>query len=373
MPRENVLTTLAARIARVPFLLAGKRPFSPPRKILILRPCCLSQVMMATPLLAALSRAYPDAQIDWAVGTWARPAIASNPRLAELVEMGVGDIYEWGGRDIRHFVHRLRQEAYDTCFIPSRSGWLSLIAWWANIPQRVGLDVNGRGFAHTVAVPLPQEERHEAAVYLELARAVGVDTDGVGMEFYPPDTARTAVTRRLIDELDWMGDKPLIIMHPGGGENPLQADPRKQWPVERFALLGNYLVREYNAQLILVGGERDRPLAQAVAGMMHTPVTNWAGRINLGELGAVCEVADLYIGNDTGPTHIAAAVGCPTLAIFGPSDPAISGPYATKGRVAALWRDPGDAPFSWENGVTVKEARIAVADLLAHKRKSANL
>jgi heptosyltransferase II len=362
---------MAARLLRPAFRLRRSDPFAPPQKLLILKPCCLSQVMLATPLLAALSEAYPTVRIDWAVGEWTRPAVVGNPRLTELIDIGLDKWRDASWRDIRQVVERLRQEEYDTCFIPSRSSLLSLVAWWAGIPQRIGLHVDGRGFAHTVAVrPLPAA-RHEAAAYLSLAEAVGVDVAGARrMEFYPPDTARTAVTQRLVEELDWLGDRPLVVMHPGGGENPMRTDMRKRWPVERFARLGNHLARRHQAMVVVVGAEGERPLAVDVNGMMSTPTANLAGQLSLSELGALCEVADLYIGNDSGPTHIAAASGCPTLAIFGPSDPAVSAPYAPDGRVICLWRERviGET-FTWEKGVTVEEA-AETADRLLQRQQA---
>ena len=174
MLRENALTATAARLAGIPFRLLARRPLQPPHKLLILRPCCLSQVMLATPLLAALSEAYPRAQIDWAVSEWSRPGVASNPRISELIDTGRVGLPDATWADVRALVARLRQERYDTCIIPSRSSLLSWVAWRANIPQRVGLNQAGRGFAHTVAVKVPAGVQHESLVYLSLAQAFGI-------------------------------------------------------------------------------------------------------------------------------------------------------------------------------------------------------
>lgn len=395
MPQENILTSVAAWAAR-PFFRrqswpkrVWKRPsaadprfwrfdatpvsgFTPPRKALILKTGPVSQVMLTTPLLAVLGDAYPQARFDWAVSEWARPAVAGNPRLTELFPLGNrGGVTAMTRRETAELIARLRRQAYDTCFIPSRSLWLSVVAWRAGIPQRVGLDVWGRGSAHTIAVRPRPDAIHEAEAILALARAIGVDEaliEAAGrMEFYPPDLDRTTMTARLVEELDWLGDAPLVVMHPGGGVSPWRAQPEKRWPAERFALLGNHLVRAHGAKVVLVGVEGERPLAEAVAGMTAAPLVNLAGRIGLGELGALSEVADLYVGNDTGPTQIAAAAGCPTLAIFGPSDPAVSAPFAPKGRVQILHHEPapGPRPFSWEEGVTVREAIAAAEGLLA--------
>jgi lipopolysaccharide heptosyltransferase II len=373
MPRENLLTLAATRMARIPFALFADKSFKPPEKVLILQTCCLSQVMLATPLLAVLHEAFPKARFDWAVSEWARPAIVSNPRLTELISTGDGNLQKWSWRQIGGLVKRLRAEQYDTCFIASRSGLLCYIAWQARIPQRIGLNFQSRGFAHTIAVRPPREEKHAAAIYLSLAEAVGVEEkmiSGSGFEFYPPDRDRLAMTQRLVEEMDWLGDVPLVIMHPGGGTNPIMSESLKQWPVERFALLANHLVRNHGARIVLVGADEEREPAQAIAGLMATNLTNLCGEVSLGEVGALCEVADLYIGNDAGPTHVAAAAGCSTLAIYGPSDPAYSKPYSSKADIIALWRDLSEVekerPFSWDIGVTVEQA-IDAADRLLER------
>jgi lipopolysaccharide heptosyltransferase II len=364
--RDSFWTVLGARIASVPFRLFSRRAFVPPQKALILKPCCISQVMLATPLLAALSETYPQAQFDWAVSSWARAAVATNPRLSELVDTGQVGLPGQSRADVRDLIERLRVQGYDTCFIPSRSTLLSYIAWQAGIRQRVGLNENGRGFAHTVAVSSKNGQTHEAVRYLSLAAALGIEYPGQ-MEFYPTDRDRSMVTALLVDEIDWLGDRPLVLLHPGGAENPVRPDERKRWPVERFALLANHLARKVGVQLLLVGTEDERALVESVAGMSSADTPNLAGRLTLGQLGALAEMADLYIGNDAGSTHVAAAVGCPTLAIFGPSDPAVSGPYGTKGRVLALRPERVERPFSWEQGLMAEEVIGGAEGLLGVK------
>lgn len=348
----------------------ARNPFTPPQKALILKPCCLSQVLLTTPLLAILSQSYPQAQFDWAVSGWARPAVASNPRITKLVGSGQVGLPGGSWREIWQLAGRLRQEQYDTCFIPSRYRRLALLAWLAGIPQRVGLGGQGRGLFHTFSVPIPPENRHAAHLYLLLARHIGLDGEAE-TEFYPPDADRTKITQFLVDEVDWLGDVPLVIMHPGGGVNPVQPDMAKRWPVERLALLGNHLIKQYGARILLVGDSGDAPLAEAAAGLMVKPAANLAGRLSLTELGALGEVADLYVGNDCGPTHVAVAVGCPTLAIFGPSSAAFSGPYTKSGRIETLQSEPQEGPFSWEKGVSVEEAIAAAGRLLRKAEKPA--
>ncbi|MCL4869493.1 MAG: glycosyltransferase family 9 protein [Anaerolineae bacterium] len=360
--RETNLTTAAARLAGLPFSLVQQTTLQAPRRALILKPCCLTQVLLATPLLTSLHEAYPEARFDWAVHEWARPAIAAHPALSKIIPTDSIGLPTIAWADVTRLVARLRQERYDTCFIPSRSALLSLIAWLAGIPQRVGLYVQGRGFAHTMRVR--PRAQHEVDRYLALAMAAGLPTQPTP-SFYPTDRDRTTITRRLVDEIDWLGDVPLVLLHPGGGSNPRQGMPEKRWPVERFALLGNHLVRQHKARILLVGAAADAALAHTIDGMMSAKVVNLAGQLTLGELGALGEVADLYVGNDTGPTHVAAAVGCPTLALFGPSDPAVSGP---RGRQVTVLAPPQlVAPFSWEGMLSVREVAAAADQLLSSR------
>ncbi|HMT21226.1 MAG TPA: hypothetical protein PKE20_08290, partial [Promineifilum sp.] len=222
------LPAALSRVARLPFRRAARQPFDPPRRALILQPCGVGRVMQPTPLLAALSAAFPNARIDWAIGDWALQAISSNPRITRTIRSGSGDLAHNSRDEMRVFLEAIRKEGYDTCFIPSRSGLPAQVARQAGISQRVGLEVEGRGAAHTIAVPPPAGERQIARLYLALAAAVGVD-DAIlrtaEMEFVPTDIDRATVTRWLVEEFDWLGDTPLVVLHPGGGENPERRDP----------------------------------------------------------------------------------------------------------------------------------------------------
>ncbi|MCA9866167.1 MAG: glycosyltransferase family 9 protein [Anaerolineae bacterium] len=366
-PGGNPLTTALYHAARLPFRFKARQTVAPPRKALILQPCCLGRVMQTTPLLAALSDAFPDARFDWAISEWALQAVSSNPRITRTIHSGAGDVSTNSREEMQAFFETVRAEGYDTCFIPSRSSELARVAWQTGIPQRIGLNEAGRGFAHTVAVSPPAGERQVARLYLALAAAAGVDESilaAAEMEFHPTDSDRTAVTRWLVEELDWLGDQPLLVLHPGGGENPSEANLNKRWPAQRFARLTNHLTRSHNVKVVIVGTTKERRLAEEVAGMMSFPVSNRAGHLGLGELGALCELAGLYVGNDVGSTYVAAATGCPTLSIYGPTDPRVYAPYMVNGRVRTLWR-PYEGAFDWDAGVSVEEASAAAEELLA--------
>lgn len=365
MKYDNIVTLAAANLARIPFWLARRQPFQRPKRALILKPCCLSQVMLTTPLLTAVCEVFPDTRFDWAISKWARPAVSGNPRITKLIDTGSVTFQDGKREDIGLLIEKIRLGDYDTCFVPSRSILLCYIAWRAAIPQRIGLNKGGRGFAYTIPVSLPGQEVNEGETYLRLANSIGISAD-VGSEFYPSDRARTDITRLLVDELDWQGDQPLVIIHPGGGDNPVAADTDTRWPAERYASLANRLVHNLSARVILIGSKEDTPLIKSITGLMSADASDLSGRLDLDHVGALAEVADLYIGNDAGPTHVSAAAGCQTMAIFGPTNPAVSAPYLTKGKVVVLKPEAASVPFSWEHGPSVNDVTQVAQELLTN-------
>jgi ADP-heptose:LPS heptosyltransferase len=140
---------------------------------------------MATATLAALRRAFPAAHIAWAVHAWARPIVAHNPHLNETLD-APHPLRGGGLRGGWALARRIRAGRFDTCVTLDRSPLLALAPWLAGVPVRAGLDSAGRGLAHTLRVRVsPQAVRHEAELYLDCVRALGVDTQGVYAEFYP--------------------------------------------------------------------------------------------------------------------------------------------------------------------------------------------
>ncbi len=308
-------------------------PWRPPKRVVIFKPCCVGDVLLATPALAAFHRTYPEAQFFWAVAPHARPLVARNPRLAGLVNTGPivgGGRYTWG--DLLKLAKRLRALRCDTAIYLERSLALSLVLLLAGIPQRLGLDSQGRGLFLTHRVPVPIEPRHEAELYLDTARRVGVPVEGVRLEYTSSAEARQRV-RQLVS-----GDRPVAVIHPAGGENPGGLLLSKRWPASRFAELARRLDRA-GAHVMVVGGPADRCVGEQVAG---TWGNNLAGRLSWDETAALLEQAALFVGNDTGAMHLAVACGTPTVAIFGPTDPRRYGPYGP--RAVALWRQVGCNP-----------------------------
>jgi ADP-heptose:LPS heptosyltransferase len=361
--RDALVSLVTRSLAR---LFLKKRPpeHSAFDSILILKPCCLGDVLMATPVIAALRRAYPLAQIDFATGSWSRPVVVAHPELRGVVNTGRVGQGAYGWLDVWNLARQLRAAHYDLCLTLDRSPRVGLVAWLARIPYRAGLDSGGRGFAHNIRVPVPPI-RYEPELYLDVPRAVFPQTPRSKFEFVPEQFFPTENDKAFIVSLLDKGcpstpsarggtaDSSLIwiALHPGGGANPGTVLSSKRWPPDRFAAIADSLVEQYGAKVFLVGGPSDAAVTNAVrTAMRHggdNALVDLTGQLTFGQLGALYQRCVLMIGNDSGVMHLANACGTPVVALYGPSDPRVYGPYDA--RSLALWHQVGCNPC-FQNG-----------------------
>ena len=323
----------------VPVERSRARTSAPPRRVLVLKPCCIGDVLMATPVLASLRAAWPEARIEWAVDRHSAPVLEGNPHLDGCLDATGCVRGDLSAAALWRLVRRVRAARFDAVFVPDRSPVLAWAARASGAPLRVGLASGWRGLAHSVRVAAPPSApRHEMEVYLDLVRAIGLSPAPCRPVFAPTADHRAAAERVSVAAPN---DGPWAALHPGGGVNPGMRLVEKRWPAERFASIAGRLVAAGAGAVFLLGGPDDRPLTEVVArgvdsaGGDSSRLLDVAGRLRLPEVGALVERCALFVGNDTGVTHLAAAVGTPVVAVFGPTDPARYGPMPDAGVAVA--------------------------------------
>lgn len=318
---------------RVWALVARRAPPTDPRgvpftKILVIRLDHIGDVVMATPLFRALRGRYPSAHITALVGSWSRDIVAQNPHIDQIL---VFDAPWWsniraGRRSglVRFltaycaFRRRLRAEHFDLVLEPRGDfRHILLFAFASGAPHRIGYGRTGGAYLLTREVPFCPE-RANVVKNLALLEPLGITEPSATTEIFcaPADVA--AVERRLVDH-GVPADKPLVVVHPGA------RTAVKKWPAEKFAAVCDHLARQRGFAVAVVGGPEERELAQAVASALKTPAPVLAGELSLLELVALCQRARLFLCNDSGPMHLAAAAGVPILAVFGATNPAVYG------------------------------------------------
>lgn len=328
---KDASITFLCRLLSLAFatFLSRKAPDHPPSSVLILKPCCIGDVLMATAAIAELKKAFPHAKLAVAVGTWSREVLEGNPRIDELIDCGtLGSGLRTRPRDYLAFIARIRGRRFDTCIVLDRSPLLSTIPLLAGIHRRIGLDSHGRGFSLTDKIPCPPD-RNEAELYLDAVRALGISPREPRLEFFPSQEDIAWARERLGER-----NRPTLAIHPGGGVNPGMKLPSKRWLPQGFAAVADKFLEE-GGRVILVGAPSEEDLAKEVKSYLRSHLAaegsnlmDLTGITSLGQLGAVLRECDLFIGNDSGPTHLAAAVGTPVVALFGPSNPVLYAPFA---------------------------------------------
>jgi ADP-heptose:LPS heptosyltransferase len=339
----------------------------PQHRIVFIQPCCIGDVVLATAALKALRRAYPEAQITWAVGSWSRPAIETHDLIDSLIDTGDKALPVYSIKDFLRFVRQLRAGHYDLAISLVRSPLMSLAVWLSGIPHRAGIDSAGRGFGYNIRAPVrPDIPRHEAEIYLDVVRALGIDTTDcyVNVPVLPEHLAR------MQQRLDYANvRRSFFIINPAGGNNPGMMMDMKRWPPEHFAALADRLRDELNFEIVIVAGPKDQGVVDAVISRITSSPLSFVGILSFGEIAALAKLSQLYIGNDTGLTHFAAAAGAKTVMILGPSDPKRYAPFTPN--AIALWKPSqvksggvaSGSPQDWNwqrDGIRVDEVYEAI-------------
>ena len=301
------------------------------QRILVREVNWVGDAVLTLPALEALDGRFPQAEITLLARPWVGGLFANHPAVDRIIEYRSEDAHR-GVRGRWRLTRELKEGRFDLAVLFPNSLDAALTPWLAGIPRRVGYPTDGRGWllTHPVSNRSAAAGRHQVERYLAIVRALG--GDGTLSPRLPvADEAR----RRSDDLLREQGIAPagpLVAMSPGSVYGSA-----KRWPAERFAAVADGLAESRGATILLIGSEGERPILDQAAAHMRRPAVNLGGRTDLLALVGVLERARLLVSNDTGAMHVAAAVGTPVLAVFGPTDAVATGPL---GRCARVVRVP---------------------------------
>jgi heptosyltransferase-2 len=268
----------------------------------------LGDAVITTAMLAPLRARFPHARIDVLASPEAKSIFSAAPEVT-AVHVFAGSRFARGARrwlwPLRLLVWawRLRGEDYDLGIDVRGDLPHALLLWLARIPERVGWSAGGGGGLLTRSA-----EYVAARPELESRRAL-LALLGVGNPQLAPRVVVPAKVHRQVAALLPQNPAPVVIVHVGAGTAV------KRWPVENFTDLLR-LLEAAGVQPILVGTNADRALAEKARAASDGIALNWCGALSVLELAALCRQAQLFIGADSGPAHLAAAVGAPTLVLF---------------------------------------------------------
>lgn len=304
------------------------------KRILIFNVNWLGDVLFSTAVIRNIRRNYPDGFIACIIPSRCYPALKDNPHLDEVIIFDEEDRHK-GFLAQMGFIRSLKAKRFDTVFLLHRSFSRALICRLAGIAQRVGYRTKKRGFLLTKKIPAPKKDAlHRIDYYLNIIEKAGLKVEDRYLEFFINDEDSDFVDGFLHKQGVEPGEL-LIAINPGGNWLP------KRWPKEYWAESADRLICEFKARVIITGSRQDLYLAQRIKESMKEEPLMASGVFNVKQLAALCKRVDLFISADTGPLHIANAVGAKKIiALFGPTSPEITGPYPLK-NVAVLQKGAG--------------------------------
>jgi ADP-heptose:LPS heptosyltransferase len=328
--KKLVATAVADSIGRVLFGLprllrkSGRIPPEDVRDILVIRTAYIGDVVMTLPILKPLRELYPRARIAFLTASGAVDVLKENPFVDEVIAYDPPWFYPSSTSSWREFINRMRRRTFDLV-IETRADIreILLLAWPLRASYRVSYDVGGGGYLLTHCVPYPGL-RHKVEYHLDLVRYLGYRGRDLEWGIYLSPEERQGV--REIMERKGTGE-PFIAVHPGGRL------PLKRWPARHFAAVCGKLTEKYGMPVVVFGSENERPIVEEMISSMKRRPVVLAGEVSLREMAGILSHASVFLCNDSGPMHIAAAMKTPTVAVFGPSKSAETGPFGGEHRV----------------------------------------
>jgi heptosyltransferase-2 len=338
-----------------------------PKKIMVRATNWIGDAVMSLPAIEALHARFPNSEIVLVSKPWVSEIYLNHPAVSRQIVYDAESEHR-GARGFWKLVWKLRSERFDAAILLQNALQAAWMAWCARIPLRIGYARDGRSslLSEAVEVPPPAAYGHQAYYYLQLLFRSGI--------IERPKTLQEVRLHLAESEQRW-AVKQLQNVGLGGRRFLAGACPgasfggAKRWLPDRYANLADRLIDALGADVLIFGSPAERPLAEAVArAMAHTPVIV-AGETTLREFMALLAKCRLVITNDSGPMHLAAALGLPLVAVFGSTDERATGPVALRARIikhpvecspCGLRECPID--FRCMNGISVDDVYMAALE-----------
>jgi heptosyltransferase-1 len=291
--------------------------------VLVVKLSSIGDVVQSLPVLAALRRRFPQAYLAWAVKPAAADVLVESPHLSETLILGGEGREGPGVRSLPpltapiQLARALRQHKFDLALDMQGLLKSALVAYLSGARERIGFHNRQEGafLLNNRSIVPDRRDVHAVQAYLGFAEVVGAPAEPLDFTI-----ATSEADRRVVDGL-LREDENVVALIPGARWLS------KRWPAARFAAVADALGAELGCTSVVIGGAGDRPLAAEIKALARSAVSDFTGQTTLKQLAELFRRCRAVISNETGPMYISAAVGAPTVAIFGPTDPRRLGPY----------------------------------------------
>lgn len=351
------------------------------KNILIRAPNWIGDAVLCLPAIEALKAVYPQAEITALARPWVSPVFLNNPSFKRIIEYDKGGMHRGISGRLK-LILDIKRRGFDMAVLFQNAFEAALIAFLARIPVRTGYarDLRRLLLTHPIRVDRDIKNAHHVFYYLKIAASLSKSRQPSDVSRQPKIYLTEEEKSRADDFLtkNGMGDGVVVGMAPGASYGPA-----KRWMADRFREVAQRLTEAYGARLVLLGGNGDREICSEV---LNSPCTkdfgvgiNLAGEIDLRTSIALLSRCSLFITNDSGPMHLAASLGVPTVAVFGSTDPKLTGPLGDRVRVVkkdiacspCLERECKYGHYECMKMISVDDVYSAAAHLLEENKQGA--
>jgi len=300
-------------------------------KILILKPSSLGDVVQALPVLRLIKRHWPHSEIHWWLAAELEPLLQDDPDLAAVIPFHRQRWkFPWHWPEVLASIRHIRAEKFDWVIDLQGLARSGVLAWLANGARTIGLPGAREGAVgcYDSVAPAMPDKTHAVSTYLGVLPLLGIPIQDRFQFAWLPGRAEVAAAVRQ----KWpVGERRWFVINPGARWW------NKCWPVEHFReLVSRLAARHAEVHFVILGGRSDLELGRVIAQGAPARCLDLTGQTTLPEMVEWIRLGELMISNDTGPMHVAAALGKPVVAMFGPTDPLQTGPYRQIGDVLRL-------------------------------------
>ncbi|MBC8199086.1 MAG: lipopolysaccharide heptosyltransferase II [Desulfobacterales bacterium] len=301
------------------------------KRLLIRSTNWIGDAVMTTPAVRAIRKNFPDAKISLLTKPWVAPVFSDSPYVDNLLIYDEAEKHKGLSGKLR-LARELKQYGFDAAILLQNAFEAALITFFAGIPCRIGYNTDVRGFllTHSVFCTPQIKKMHQTGYYLGILQGIGLKADGLGLDL----VVNKKYQKRAVEILEEHGisrTNRLVGINPSA-----TFGPAKQWFPERYAALSDKIHEVFGADILLFGGPGDRELGRKISKMMKYPPVDLSGKTDLGEAIALINMCNLFITNDSGLMHVAAAFDIPLIAIFGSTNPVTTGPKGLNSRIVRI-------------------------------------
>ncbi|MFO7665696.1 MAG: lipopolysaccharide heptosyltransferase II [Desulfobacterales bacterium] len=289
----------------------------------------VGDAVMTLPALEAVRENFPESRITVLARPWVAPVFENHPAVNNILIYNSHDGLKKNISEFFHVINLVRKNRFDLAVLFQNAFEAAFLAYLGRVRYRLGFDSDGRGFLLTHRIKRTDDILgvHQVEYYLSILKSVGLEAKSRNPVLHI--SKKDSIKAEALLKINGINLNDFLL---GLGPGAIFGNA-KRWPVERFAKIGDWAAEKWSAKIIIMGSKKEKEIGTSMTGLMRHKPVDFCGATSLGEAMGIIGRCNLFVTNDSGLMHVAAALGVSTLAIFGSTDHVATGPRGIRTRI----------------------------------------